>query len=62
MKTMKTIGLFPWRCFLLGGSAAFAAKSVKVTMNAVTAEGVGKSIGTITVKEKARTASPSSRS
>ncbi|HLK91156.1 MAG TPA: superoxide dismutase [Cu-Zn] SodC [Polyangia bacterium] len=36
---------------LVGGSAAQAAKSVKVTMNSVTPEGVGKSIGTITIKE-----------
>jgi Cu-Zn family superoxide dismutase len=35
---------------ILGGSA-YAAKSVKVTMNAITPEGVGKSIGTITLKE-----------
>ncbi len=33
------------------GSSAYAAKSVKVTMNAITPDGVGKSIGTITVKE-----------
>ena len=30
---------------------AYAAKSIKVTMNAITADGVGKSIGTITIKE-----------
>jgi Cu-Zn family superoxide dismutase len=30
---------------------AYAAKSVKVTMNLVSAEGVGKSVGTITIKE-----------
>jgi Cu-Zn family superoxide dismutase len=36
---------------LLVGTTAQAAKSIKVTMNAVTTEGVGKSIGTITVKE-----------
>ena len=47
---MKTIA-FVAAALLLGGSAAQAAKSVKVTMNTVTAEGVGKSIGTITVKE-----------
>ncbi len=51
MKTTKTIAFVSGALLLLGGSAAFAAKSVKVTMNAVTADGVGKSIGTITVKE-----------
>src|SRR3954452_10116214 len=30
---------------------AYAAKSVKVTMNLVSADGVGKSVGTITIKE-----------
>src|SRR5688572_8204302 len=30
---------------------AYAAKSAKVTMNLVTADGVGKSVGTITIKE-----------
>src|SRR5262252_3638921 len=29
---------------------AYAAKSIKVTMNLVTADGVGKSVGTITIK------------
>jgi Cu-Zn family superoxide dismutase len=33
------------------GSSARAAKSIKVTMNAISAEGVGKSVGTITIKE-----------
>jgi Cu-Zn family superoxide dismutase len=32
------------------GGAANAAKSLKVTMNLITADGVGKSIGTITIK------------
>ncbi len=50
MKTMKRIAFVSVTLILLGGSAAFAAKSVKVTMNAVTADGVGKSIGTITLK------------
>jgi Cu-Zn family superoxide dismutase len=36
---------------LLVGASAQAAKSVKVTMNAVSTDGVGKSIGTITLKE-----------
>jgi Cu-Zn family superoxide dismutase len=48
---MKTIRFVAVALLLLGGSAAKAAKSVKVTMNTVTADGVGKSIGTITVKE-----------
>jgi Cu-Zn family superoxide dismutase len=48
---MKTIRFVAVALLLLGGSAAHAAKSVKVTMNTVTADGVGKSIGTITVKE-----------
>ena len=30
---------------------AAAAKSVKVTMNAISTDGVGKSVGTITIKE-----------
>jgi Cu-Zn family superoxide dismutase len=30
---------------------AYAAKSIKVTMNLITVDGVGKSVGTITVKE-----------
>ena len=30
---------------------AYAAKSLKVTMNLITADGVGKSVGTITIKE-----------
>jgi Cu-Zn family superoxide dismutase len=36
---------------LLSASPAFASKPLKVTMNLVTAEGVGKAAGTITVKE-----------
>ena len=48
---MKTIRFAAVALLLLGGSTARAAKSVKVTMNAVTADGVGKSMGTITVKE-----------
>ena len=50
---MKTIRFVAVALLLLGGSAANAksAKSVKVTMNTVTADGVGASIGTITVKE-----------
>jgi superoxide dismutase, Cu-Zn family len=51
---MRTIRFVAVALLLLGCSAARAAKSaksVKVTMNTVTADGVGKSIGTITVKE-----------
>jgi superoxide dismutase, Cu-Zn family len=51
---MRTIRFVAVALLLLGGSGARAeksAKSVKVTMNTVTADGVGKSIGTITVKE-----------
>jgi superoxide dismutase, Cu-Zn family len=51
---MRTIRFVAVALLLLGGSgarAAKSAKSVKVTMNTVTADGVGKSIGTITVKE-----------
>ena len=48
---MKTIRFVAVALLLVGGSVAQAAKSVKVTMNTVTADGVGKSIGTITVKE-----------
>jgi Cu-Zn family superoxide dismutase len=33
------------------GERAFAAKSLKVTMNLVSADGVGKSVGTITIKQ-----------
>ena len=48
---MKTIRFVAAALLLLSGSAAQAGKSVKVTMNTVTADGVGASIGTITVKE-----------
>ena len=51
MKTTKMIAFVSGALFFIGGSAAWAAKSVKVTMNTVTAEGVGKSIGTITLRE-----------
>ena len=36
-------------CLLV--APAYAAKSTKVTMNLITADGVGKSVGTITIKE-----------
>ena len=48
---MNAIRLVAVALLLAGSSAAWAAKPVKVTMNAVTSDGVGKSIGTITIKE-----------
>jgi Cu-Zn family superoxide dismutase len=48
---MKTIRFVSVALLLLGGGVAQAAKSVKVTMNAVTTDGVGKSMGTVTIKE-----------
>jgi len=47
---MKTI-LSAAAVVLALGSTAYAAKSLKVTVSAITTDGVGKSIGTITVKE-----------
>jgi Cu-Zn family superoxide dismutase len=47
---MKTVLSVTALLLALGGSA-HAAKSLKVTMNAITPDGVGKSIGTITLKE-----------
>ena len=47
---MKTISVVAALLLALVGSAQ-AAKSIKVTMNAITADGVGKSIGTVTIKE-----------
>jgi Cu-Zn family superoxide dismutase len=49
---MKTTLFVAMALLLAGGSAARAAKSVKVTMNTVTADGVGKSMGTVTIKEE----------
>jgi Cu-Zn family superoxide dismutase len=46
---MKTI-LSATAVLLAIGGSAHAAKSIKVTMNAVSTDGVGKSIGTITIK------------
>ena len=47
---MKTsIAIVATLCGLV--APAYAAKSIKVTMNLVTADGVGKSVGTITIKE-----------
>ncbi len=47
---MKTI-LSTATVLLALGSSAIAAKSLKVTMNAISPDGVGKPIGTITIKE-----------
>jgi len=47
---MKTLSLVAALLLVLVGSAQ-AGKSLKVTMNAITADGVGKSIGTVTIKE-----------
>ena len=55
---MKTIGFAVWGLllgcplFISGPAFAKAGKSVKVTMNTVTPEGVGASVGTITIKEE----------
>jgi Cu-Zn family superoxide dismutase len=46
MKTILSAALL-----LIFGSSAYAAKSIKVTMNAISPDGVGKSVGTITIKE-----------
>jgi Cu-Zn family superoxide dismutase len=49
---MKRIGFAVWGLLLVSAPAwAKAGKSVKVTVNTVTADGVGASIGTITIKE-----------
>ena len=52
---MKRIAVAMWALLLAGAPSAFAkdkaAKPIKVTVNTVTAEGVGASIGTITIKE-----------
>jgi Cu-Zn family superoxide dismutase len=47
MKTIPTATVV----LLALGSSAYAAKSLKVTMNAISPDGVGKAIGTITIKE-----------
>ncbi|HXJ20684.1 MAG TPA: superoxide dismutase [Cu-Zn] SodC [Polyangia bacterium] len=49
---MKRISFVVWGVLLVSSPAfAKAAKPIKVTMNTVTADGVGASIGTITIKE-----------
>jgi Cu-Zn family superoxide dismutase len=50
---MKTIAFAVWGLLLVSVPAfAKGAKPVKVTINAVTPEGVGASVGTITIKEE----------
>ena len=44
---MLAISMF----LLAGGSAAYAAKKVKVPMSLVSADGVGKAVGTITLQD-----------
>jgi Cu-Zn family superoxide dismutase len=46
---VRCAGLAATLCLL--GGPAHAAKSIKVTMNLVSTDGVGKSVGTITLKE-----------
>ena len=48
---MRTVSFIAAAVLLASAGSARAAKSIKVTMNEITAEGVGKSIGTITVKQ-----------
>jgi Cu-Zn family superoxide dismutase len=50
---MKTIAFAVWALLLVGAPVASAKspKPIKVKMDKVTAEGVGASIGTITIKE-----------
>jgi superoxide dismutase, Cu-Zn family len=49
---MKRIAFAVWGLLLVSSPAfAKAGKSVKVTINTVTTEGVGASVGTITIKE-----------
>ncbi len=50
---MKRVAFTVWALLLAGAPAASAksAKPIRVTMNTVTADGVGASIGTITIKE-----------
>ncbi|HVX97906.1 MAG TPA: superoxide dismutase [Cu-Zn] SodC [Polyangia bacterium] len=49
--SMTLLSTFCTATLLSVGAPAFAAKPLKVPMNFVTPEGVGKSAGTITVKE-----------
>jgi Cu-Zn family superoxide dismutase len=51
MTRMKMVAICAVGWALALGPTALAAKSTKVTMNTITADGVGKSIGTITIKE-----------
>lgn len=47
---MRLTFFFSAATFLVFAGPAHAAKSVKVTMNLITADGVGKPVGTITIK------------
>ncbi len=51
MTRMKMMAIGAVGAAMTLGSTAWAAKSTKVTMNTITADGVGKSVGTITIKE-----------
>jgi Cu-Zn family superoxide dismutase len=51
MKTILSRACTAAALALAVATPAYAAKSVKVTMNAISPEGVGKSVGTITIKE-----------
>ena len=51
MKSMMSTSLTAAALMFLLAAPASAAKSVKVTMNAISTDGVGKSVGTITIKE-----------
>ena len=51
MTRMKMVAIGAVGAAMTLGSTASAAKSTKVTMNAITTDGVGKSVGTITIKE-----------
>ena len=51
MTRMKMVAIGAVGAAMMLGSTAWAAKSTKVTMNTISADGVGKSVGTITIKE-----------
>ena len=47
----RSVPMLAITLLLAGGSAAYAAKKVKVPMTLVDANGVGKSVGTITLQD-----------
>jgi Cu-Zn family superoxide dismutase len=51
MKSMTFVSGLVFSVAVWSAAPALAAKSVKVTMNSISTEGVGKSVGTITIKE-----------